>query len=287
MQNNIKCLISACNNLTIKYEPIDKENNLIRLYISGKFEYFQLNKTPFNSEVVYSICRDKMHTYELIKSHVCMPKTLSFLDWKVNEQYKKYIKRNSESTIINSIESEFDYPIVLKKNQGALGDNVFLCKNRNHCITALNTIFNKQSNSYDYVALAQQYIPTHEEYRLVCAFGKPVLSYQRGNACEFNKEYWLNGENARLIENQEIIDELYQFIKPIYTLIDIGFVGFDIIRGKDNELYLIELNSSPRFDHIIDGSGDKCVINMYEKSLTLLCENNIAKKNINTSQIVK
>jgi len=272
MEKHIKCLIKACDNLNITFAPIDKESNFLRIDVSGKYEYFQVNRTPFNSEVVYCICKDKMHSYELVYDKINMPKTLSFLDCQVDEKYRKYIKHDSELAVIAAIESELEYPVVIKKNQGALGENVYLCRNRDDATTAIQTIFNKQSNTYDYIALAQQYIPTQEEYRLVCAFGKPVLTYQRGNASEFNKEYWLHGEDALLIEDLKLIDELYQFVKPIYSIIDIGFVGFDIIRGKDDKLYLIELNSSPRFDHIIDASGEKCVIEMYEKSLSLFSE---------------
>jgi glutathione synthase/RimK-type ligase-like ATP-grasp enzyme len=252
--------------------PIDKESNLLRLELADKYHYFQINRTPFNSETVYCICKDKMHSYELLNSVVNMPKTLSFLDWKVAKKFKQYIQHESESPMIAEMESEFSYPFVLKKNQGALGENVYLCKDRQQAKQALDEIFNKQSYTYDYIALAQQFIPTHEEFRLLCAFGQPVLAYQRGNASEFNKEYWLHGEDALLIEDKQLIDELYQFIKPIYSLIDIGFCGFDIIRGKDNKLHLIELNSSPRFDHIIQASGESCVIEMYKKSLNLFIQ---------------
>ncbi len=56
-----------------------------------------------------------------------------------------------------------------------------------------------------------------------------------------------------------------EFVRPVYATLPIGFVGFDIVRSTDGQLYLLELNSSPRFDHVIDGNGQACVIEMYKK----------------------
>ena len=269
MEKNIKCLIDACKKISLKYEFIGNEDNFLRINVSGKWEYFQLNKTPFNSEVTYGICKDKMHTYKLLHPRVRMPKTISFLDFGVEKKYQHYVRHTSLSAVMENIETELTYPLIIKQNKGALGVNVYLCKNKESVSDAIQAIFNKASKYYDYILLAQQFIPTREEYRLVCAFGQPVLAYKRGNAHIFNHKYWENNEVAILIKDPKVIQDLFGFIEPVYQDIDLGFVGFDIVRGMDNRFYLIELNSSPKFDHIIDSSGEESVIQMYEQSLSL------------------
>lgn len=270
MEKHIYCLIEACNILNVDFEFIDKEQNFVRLNIAGSWEYFQLSKTPFNNEVMYGICKDKMHTYELLKSTLRLPETISFLDFSVDEKYKKYVEFESSSAIVDEIEKRLGFPVVIKRNKGALGECVFLCMDKEEASIRIMEIFDRNSSNYDYVALAQQFIPTTNEYRLVCTFGTPVLAYERGNANNFNVKYWESGELATLIEDTELIKELHNFVKPVYQQVSLGLVGFDIIRGNDSRLYLIELNSSPRFDHIIEGSGEECVIKMYQKSIELL-----------------
>lgn len=272
MINNIKCLTKACDNLGITYHFIDKEKNLVGVELAGQTLYFQLNHTPFNQDAVTNICLDKMHTYELLSSVVKMPQTISFLSWDVQEEYKKYLTYQSGEEAVTHIEEVFDYPVVIKKNRGSLGIHVYLCSDKATALSSLESIFNPASKDYDYVALAQQFVPTQEEYRLVCAYSEPVLAYRRGNAAsEFNHQYWEQGEEAVLIKDITLIDELYQFVKPVFSKFNIEFVGFDIIRATNGQLYLLELNSVPQFNHIIENHGIDCIVEVYEKTLQLHC----------------
>lgn len=274
MQKNIKCLIQASKQLGINYQFIDEEQNFVALNISGHLIYFKISVTPFNPDIFSEICKDKMHSYELLHSVVHMPKTLQFLDYNTDEKYKKYLKYSSENAIIRKIEETFAYPLIIKRNKGSLGINVYLCQNMTDTREALQNIFEQKSKHYDYVALAQEFVPTQKEYRLVCVYGKPMLAYFRGNATDFNQQYWEKGEVATLITNQDLIEQLYQFVKPIFSVLDIPWVGFDIIKGKDNQFHLIELNSTPKFEHIIESSGEEAVIQMYAKALQIFSQRN-------------
>ena len=243
----------------------------MRVMLCGSWEYFQISRTPFNSEVISGVCRDKAHTYDLLAPVIRMPETTSFLDWNTDSEYKKYLNHHSETEIIADIENRFTYPLVIKPNRGALGQNVCLCNRRDQLAQALNEIFNKRSKNYDYIALAQQYISAEKEYRLVCAFGEPVLTYQRGDSSGFNNRYWEHRGKAMLIKDPEKVNALHEFIRPIFDVIRVGWVGFDIIKGEDGNSYLIELNSAPKFNHVIEENGQSCVIDMYEKTLSLFC----------------
>jgi len=273
MEKHIACLLEACRQLGLAHETLDREGNLVRAAICERWEYFQLSKTPFNSEVMHGICRDKMHTYQLLSGSVAMPRTLAFLDVELEAKYRHYLEYHSLEAILDRIEQEFVYPLVIKRNRGYLGVNVYLSGDRSAAARALREVFNQRSKHYDYLALAQELVPTREEYRLVCAFGTPVLIYQRGSGRAFNARYWEVAEQrATLVRDPTLEQELMELVRPVYATLPMGFVGLDIIRSTDGKLYLIELNSSPRFDHVIESSGQACVIEMYKKTLGLYRE---------------
>ncbi|TMP27747.1 hypothetical protein CWB99_13725 [Pseudoalteromonas rubra] len=273
MERQVACLVEACQQLGLKYECIDREQNLVRVYFNHGVEYFELNKTPFNSESVYGICRDKMHSYQAFNQAVTMPQTLSFLDPNVPQEHRHYLEYQSMDEILAATEAHFGYPVVVKSNSGALGINVHLCEDRASLRVAYNEIFNAQSKHYDYLALAQAYVKNKAEYRLVCGFGEPLLAYKRGMAQTFNVRYWEKNEVATLEQDKALLNTLFEFVKPVFELASIGFVGFDIILGQDDRFYLIELNSSPKFNHLIIDNpklGPDAVTGMYKKMLQKL-----------------
>ncbi|MCY7295286.1 ATP-grasp domain-containing protein [Alteromonas sp. a30] len=272
MEKQISALTQACEQLKLDYRFIDKEQNVVQVAMPWGYEYFQIGRTPFNKEVVWGLLRDKKHSYDLFHDCVTMPQTLAFLDPSVPEEYRNYSQFDSIDAITRNIESTLDFPVVIKPNAGALGMGVYLCQHASEVEQALTHIFNKQSQHYDYVALAQTFVPTQREYRLVCAFGEPVLLYQRGNIIGFNAQYWHKGEKAVHIENATLMQRLTEFVRPIYQKLEIGFVGFDIIESDDNTLYLIELNSSPKFNNFIAANGSEAVIQMYVKTLNLFTQ---------------
>jgi glutathione synthase/RimK-type ligase-like ATP-grasp enzyme len=270
VEKNILCLTAACSQLGIRFDYIDQDHNVVRIALNGAAYYFQLNRTPFNAESVAGICKDKYHTYRLLKDSVRFPKTLSFLSYRVDERYTDYLRYHSAPEIAAVVEAELSYPLIIKSNSGSFGSNVFLCREANEAQTAIETIFDKNSHLYDYVLLAQEFIPTRQEYRLVCYKQTPVLAYTRsGDPPAFNARYWESASSrVALIEQVALIDKLAAFVRPVYGTLDLGFVGFDIVRSVDNRLYLLELNSGPRFDHVIATNGPQPIIDMYKTVLS-------------------
>lgn len=269
MEKHIVCLTAACRQLGIGFAYIDQERNVVRIRAHGRTGYFQFNRTPFNTESVAGICKDKYHTYRLLKDMVRFPKTLSFLSYRVDDRYTDYLHYPSAPEIVSAVEAELSYPLLIKPNRGSFGSNVFLCREAAEARAAIERIFDKNSHLYDYLALAQEFIPTIQEYRLVCYRQTPVLAYARSAAPRpFNARYWERASHgATLIGQAALIDELAAFVRPVYAVLDLGFVGFDIVRSADNRLYLLELNSGPRFDHVIATSGPQPVIAMYKTVL--------------------
>ncbi len=269
MELHIACLIQACQDIGLEYQFLDREHNFVRIWINNDPLYFQLNKTPFNSAVMASICIDKEHTYRLFQDAIRMPKTIGFLDYNTVSRYQKYLTFTSLGAITTEIEKELAYPVIVKKNKGGLGVNVFMCQNRAEAHQALNVIFDRNSSDYDYVALVQEYLPFAKEFRLVCFRGEAMLAYERiSGSAAFNARYWESEHSStRHITDQNIIDDLVEFVCPAMGIKGLEFIGFDIVLAKDGNYYLLELNSGPRFDHFIQCNGTEAVVEMYRRIL--------------------
>lgn len=265
MQSTISCLKKACEQNDISCQSFDHNGHC--LLVDDKW-FFQINRTPFNTESMASLCKDKEHQYHLLKDKISMPRTLGFLDLDTEEKYKKYLKYHSMDAIIDAIETEFDYPLVIKPNRGALGLNVAFCHDRKQTLEALQTIYTKDMN-YDYVALAQQYIKPQVEIRVIFFDGEPVLSYERFfNKNEFGAKYWEKEEGKALcMESDELVQRAKVEFAPALTLPGLRFVGLDIVLDENDKLWLLELNSGPKVDHFIQNNGEEKVVQMYSKIL--------------------
>jgi len=269
MEAHITALAKAAASLHIHCQHLDDAGNLVRLSHQGRNCIFQSNRTPFNTEVMAGICLDKGHTYQLLKDAVPMPRTLAILDFAVAPRYRQYLALRSLDQALARIEDEFDYPVVVKRNRGALASNVFLCHDPGAVADALGRIFDRQRHSYDFIALAQEFLPTAREYRVVCHEGEVVFAYERVlEQSDFKAAYWtLPGGAARYIGDRARWRTFEDFAAPIFQVLPLGFVGLDVLETRDGRLVLLELNSGPRFDHISENEGDDAVVAMYRRVL--------------------
>ncbi len=267
MQHHIRCLTEACKQLNVDFSFLDEEQNLVELQIHHKTFLFQSNRTPFNTEALAGLCLDKGHTWQMLHPHIRMPQTLAFMDIDVPSKYHHYLRYTTREAIIVEIENTFTYPLVVKRNRGALGNNVFLCQDRVDVMTALDQIYNKELKGYDYVALAQEFIPAQQEYRLVCFRGEPVLLYERYAGDQlFKALYWEAPEGRPiLVEDEALIREQMAFLQPMFQRLCPGYVGVDLVRSVSGEWVLLELNSGPRVDHFIAFNGPERIIAMYAR----------------------
>jgi glutathione synthase/RimK-type ligase-like ATP-grasp enzyme len=274
MQQHIRCLTEACKQLNVDFTFLDEEQNLVELQIHQKSFLFHSNRTPFNTEAFAAICLDKGHTWQVLHQHVRMPKTLAFMDIDVAPKYRCYLRYHTREAMIEEIEKHLTYPLVVKRNRGALGNNVFLCQNQTDAVTALDRIYNKALPGYDYVALAQEFIPSQQEYRLICFRGEPVLLYERyaGNKL-FKALYWEDAEGRPiLVADEALIQEQMAFLQPMIRRLSPGYVGVDLVRSVSGEWVLLELNSGPRVDHFIEFNGPERIIAMYTRIVQRLLD---------------
>ena len=280
MLTNISLVLEACQELNIPYEILHHSQNLIRIKHGGEDYFFVNYMMPFSSASVAQILKDKEYTYQLLNSQINTPKTISFVSPHCEEKYKKYLSYPDIASMVLEVNQNFVLPVILKRNRGSGGNNVFLCERREQIQEALEIIFNVNSKDYDYVALAQEYIEIEHEYRAVFCKDKLVLLYEKDKSqAEFagnlSPLHW-EGATAKYIINPDIISEIEDFVKPVFEKISINYSGFDIALDTKGEYWLIEINSSPNYDIFVRDNDRQIVVTMFKGILESLVVNKMS-----------
>ncbi|MBN3881725.1 MAG: YheC/YheD family protein [Nostoc sp.] len=276
MLDNVLLLLKACDNLNISYEILHPSENLVKIKLNNKQHYFCNYSTPLLNQAVAHLIKDKEYTYHVLNKKVKLPRTVGFLSPFCDTRYKIYLKFPTIQDIILEIKENFQTPVIIKRNSGASGHNVFLCKNLDEIETALKEIFNI-NNKYDYVALAQEFIHIKSEYRAVFLKKELVLLYEKditdakfvGNLSPL---HW-DGAKAKYINDPEILSAIANFAQPVFEELDLDYGGFDIVLDRDNQYWLIEINSHPNFGIFIRDNGEEPILKIFEKMLISLASN--------------
>jgi len=274
MLDNVLLLLQACKNLNISYEIIYPAENLLKIKLNNKQHYFCNYSTPLINQAVAQIIKDKEYTYHILKQKVKLPQTVGFLSPFCELKYKMYLKFPSFQDIILEIKDKFETPVIVKRNSGSGGHNVFLCKNTDEIETALKEIFNINYKKYDYVAIAQEFIHIKSEYRAIFLNKELVLLYEKDvtNATfvgNLSPLHW-DGAKAKYINNPQILSEITNFGQPIFEELDLDYAGLDIVLDRDNQYWLIEVNSHPNYTIFTRDNGDDPVLKVFEKMLISL-----------------
>jgi glutathione synthase/RimK-type ligase-like ATP-grasp enzyme len=252
---NIKAITQAAEKLGLPYKFIDKNHNVV--CIKDTF-YFSNAATPLNREDVADICKDKEFTYNILKDSIKTPKTKGYFD-PHRDDHKAYRTHNSLTEIAEDISSNFTFPIMVKRNRGERGLNVIKCSTKSEALEALEKIYDQSSKHYDYVALAQEYIEPKDEFRVTVLNRKVVLMYT-----------WVDKKPTIVSENDSLFKTIEDYLAPVFEKIDLVWAGIDIVRDKNNEFHLLELNSKPGFNHFCEHNGLEPLTQVFEKVLSHL-----------------
>lgn len=258
MISNIECLVEACKDLNIPYSFLDTNKNCVAVG-TAPFSYFINAGTSLNSEDTAILVRDKEFTYHALKNIVKMPETKAYFD-PLHTEWNSYKNFSSHTQIIEDILQSFTLPVMIKRNKGEKGIHVFEAHTQEQVEKSITTIFDQKNKNYDYVALAQAYIPSKTEYRVIVLDGKIELVYEKN----------LDTAKAKHITDSQIINKLQDFIDPIFKTIPLRWSGLDIIRSTNDKLYLLELNSKPGFGYFLQNHNKKIVVEIYKKILKKL-----------------
>ncbi|MCA6572844.1 MAG: alpha-L-glutamate ligase [Pseudanabaena sp. M38BS1SP1A06MG] len=274
MLTNIKMLILACQKSSIAYEILHPNQNVVKVKFGDREYYFTNYSTPLTSQSVAEIFKDKQYFYQIFQGVVRMPRTLSFISPYCDEKYLEYLEFSSIDKIITEIKKNFALPVILKRNRGSGGNNVFKCTDLLEVRNALDHIFNINSKNYDYVALVQEPIHIVKEYRSVCLNHEQIVLYEKdisqakftGNLSPLHWE----GAIAKQIDDVHVMQAINQLIKPIFQKMAIAYVGLDIAFDNQGNYWLIEANSHPNFDIFIRDNGEEAIVQLFQKILEYL-----------------
>jgi glutathione synthase/RimK-type ligase-like ATP-grasp enzyme len=274
MNVNISSLIKACNDLRLEYSQIDNHGDFFQVKIKNKLFFFHDVVTPLNSEIVSKIALDKEFTYQLLNQSINMPKTMGYLDPEVKREKLNYVKFKNIHEIVSDINKYFEFPVIIKRNSGRAGNNVFLVNNDSEIEESLNIIFSKNTKKYDYIALAQEKINIQKEYRVIVLDGNIQLIYLKDNsngkfAGNISPLHYENA-NAVLILDDGIKTKLQKFIEPIFDRLDFKYGGLDIAVDESGKLWLIEINTKPGFEYFAKDNGAEAIVDLYKNILRSL-----------------
>ncbi|MBP0015906.1 MAG: alpha-L-glutamate ligase [Roseofilum sp. SBFL] len=272
MFTNIRLLLEACNSLNLDYEIVHPNENVIQVNLDKPY-LFVNGFTPILTGAILKVVKDKDYTYHLLKDRVLMPKTVAYVDPYVST-YENYAIHKSIPEIVAAIEETFSLPVIVKKNTGSGGENVFLCDKKAQIEESLQTIFNLHDKDYDYMALAQEVIEIEREYRAIFLNKSLVLLYEKNiqNATftgNLSPLHW-DGAQAIHVTDEDTINKLEEFIQPIFERLPIDYGGFDIAVDQSGALWLIEINSNPNYKIFIRDNPEKLAVEVFEKLLKSL-----------------
>lgn len=274
MLNNIRLTIKACDELNLSYDILHQNQNILRVKIKEKYHFFVNYSTPLVSQSIAQILKDKDYTYHLLKNVINQPKNEAFLSPFCDEKYQQYLEFKSIEEIREKILEQFSLPVILKRNRGSGGNNIFLCHDQKEIDTALKQIFNINYKDYDYVALAQDYIKIKKEYRVIFLEQKLILAYEKNTEnAQFTGNlsplHW-EGSKAIKIDNPELLTKINQFIAPIFQEINLNYGGFDVVIDQEDQWWLIEINSHPNFNIFIRDNDENTIVDLFKKLLLSL-----------------
>ena len=152
---------------------------------------------------------------------------------------------------IDEIESEFEYPFVIKKPEGSFSQGVYKIDNKEQLITSLANVF-KQSA----LALIQEYMYTEYDWRIGVLNGRAIY------ACRYYmaRNHWqiynhgdsrFNSGNFECLPTFEVPKKVLNASLRACKIIGNGLYGVDI-KVKNNNAYVIEVNDNPSIDHGVE-----------------------------------
>ncbi len=174
----------------------------------------------YNSFEGVKNCRNKVLTNILLeKENVLQPET------------EYYIKNEQK------IVSELDFPIVYKKKSGTHGIDAEFLEDKKQVDELL-----KQKGKLSGVYL-QKYIENHGyDYRVIVV-GKKVLGAMKKQSAD--NEWRTHVLHGGIAESFNPPKDMKKLALKIAKALDLQIAGIDIITGKDNKNYVLEVNSVP------------------------------------------
>ncbi len=187
----------------------------------------------FNPSNSIALCDDKALTYlNLLNSGIKMPKTIpSPLNYTASDiSYEE----------VDEIASYLGYPVVVKLSYSSMGKGVFLASDREE----LFTLCNKYKTG---AKLYQEFISSSSgrDVRIITIGGSYLCGYERNSeGKDFRSNVALGGNGKKIEPSKEFID----FAEKVAKLLNLDYMGIDLMYGNSGEPILCEVNSNAFFE---------------------------------------
>lgn len=209
----------------------DKDVKLARMLEAEGFNVF-------NGADAIEACDDKSLTFIKLKdTDIPMPVTFN-APLCFEPKYPDY-------TFLLQIENKIGYPMIIKKNEGSFGNEVFLAKDFNEAATIAESL---GPNSF----IVQEFIEDSKgkSARLQVVGDEVITSMKLTNEEDFKSNVTGGGK----MEKYEPTDEEKEIALKACRKLELDFAGVDIIWKEDKPL-LCEINSNAHFKNIFDCTG--------------------------------
>lgn len=243
VKNNEIYTVIENNKRVIKTREILKKPDFI-LFLNKDIRLaFQLEKLGykvFNSAETIKLCDDKILTFQILAdNNIKMPKTISsplIFSWY----------DDPDNSFVEFVESEIEYPIVIKEAFGSFGFEVHLANNREELMEKRKELLHKPH-------LYQEFIKTTfgRDVRVNVVGDKVIAAMVRKSTEDFRANIAV-GATA---EKFEIPKSFSDMAIKVSKLLGADFSGVDILFGENDEPIICEVNSNSHITGIFKCTG--------------------------------
>ncbi|WP_367607424.1 RimK-like ATPgrasp N-terminal domain-containing protein [Legionella sp. W05-934-2] len=270
----INLFVKAAAKLGIKADIVTADN----LFNLSQYDALFVRETTFINHHTYRlVCEAEKLGMVVIDDSAsilrCCNKVFlhdAFSYNKVNSLKTKIVSHFNKG-LIDEIENEFNYPVVLKMPESSFSSGVYKASNREELIQKLEKIFENSA-----LALVQEYMYTDFDWRIGVLNGRAIF------ACRYYmvRNHWQIYNNSKSKLESGSYDCLPTFEVPRIVLnaalrackmIGNGLYGVDI-KVKNKHAYVIEVNDNPSVDHHVEDQylGHELYMQIMSEFLTRL-----------------
>lgn len=263
---SLRCVEAACQRLGVKYTAASEDGNVLRLTRNGRPVYFLRNKHPFNDYVGARLAEDKAYQYELfLQAGLRVPYTLKVFNPLADPRFDRYKTHSSVDAIVEDVERQFTYPVVVKRKRGSMGQGVYLETSRSGLKQRLQALC-ENSGYLDNVFLIQAVV-SGPEYRIVASQRDLLLAYEKRNdpgreSEDLNPLHRAGGRAVRVVD-PGLHSSMEEVVKGVAQVVDLGFYAIDLILAEDG-FSVLEINPNPICHFYNSHNGRSDFVRIYE-----------------------
>jgi dihydrofolate synthase/folylpolyglutamate synthase len=267
---SLRCLELAVDRVGLALQTVSEDGNVVRVDGPGRSQYFLRNKHPFNDYVSARLAEDKAYQYELfLNAGIRVPYTIKLFNPYADERFNRYQEHASVARLIEEIECQISYPLVVKRNLGSFAQGVYLEHNREGLEERLELLF-RHSGYLNNILICQSFV-AGREYRAVASGENVHLVYEKQGPLTAEAGGDMNplhrpGGAAVKVTDQDLLKSFHKIAESIGEVLNLGFYAIDAIAGVDG-LSVLEVNPNPVCYFYNESNGREDFVGIYERLL--------------------